>query len=500
MSTTDEPPGDDQRAVFENTVLDRLRTIFDANPWIVTTEMIQGSANLATIVQALTDQPVLAVGAANGVGRPPENVKTLVLGMEPSDEPTVTMRRGQVLLADPPAEFQATVDRWDPTGSARAIAGTTDVSGVRMGRPTFGARREAWRALEDKLAIEAVWAAAGIPVAPSRQVSVADRDGLLVACRELAGEGGTVVAGDNRSGWHGGGAGTFWAPDEAAVHRLLDAPDALGRFDRVRVMPFLEGVPCSIHGMVVPDGGGDRAVVTFRPCEMLVLRDLATHGFVYSRSATYWDPPAVDRQQMKATAEAIGRELTDQVDFRGVFTVDGVLTNDGFAPTEVNPRYGAALPARHPTIDGQALSLFLLNLAVVEGLLDDLDLRPIGPIATSELDRARRGVAFVHTEVVPQDERRAVVVGDGSGELDVVETTGDPDRHAELARLDGDHPALLVSVEFGSAAASSGLAAVEFLSAPVGPPLGPVLVEVARALDRAWGVGVGDLQAARSVR
>ena len=28
----------------------------------------------------------------------------------------------------------------------------------------------------------------------------------------------------------------------------------LTRCDRVRVMPFLDGVPCSIHGLVLPDG------------------------------------------------------------------------------------------------------------------------------------------------------------------------------------------------------------------------------------------------------
>ena len=51
-------------------------------------------------------------------------------------------------------------------------------------------------------------------------------------------------------------------------------------------MPFLDGVPCSIHGMVLPDG-----TAVFRPVEIAILRDVARRRFVYGGLSTYWDPP-----------------------------------------------------------------------------------------------------------------------------------------------------------------------------------------------------------------
>lgn len=55
------------------------------------------------------------------------------------------------------------------------------------------------------------------------------------------------------------------------------------RCDQVRVMPFLEGIPCSIHGIVLPDG-----VLAVRPCEMVVLRRPGEATFHYAQAATFW--------------------------------------------------------------------------------------------------------------------------------------------------------------------------------------------------------------------
>ena len=49
------------------------------------------------------------------------------------------------------------------------------------------------------------------------------------------------------------------------------------------------------------------------------------------------------REQMRAIARRAGERLRAEVDYRGAFTVDGVLTGDGFLPTELNPRNGAGL-------------------------------------------------------------------------------------------------------------------------------------------------------------
>ena len=82
-------------------------------------------------------------------------------------------------------------------------------------------------------------------------------------------------------------------------------------------MPFLEGIPCSIHGVV------------FHP----------------------------DRR--------VGAGLRERVGYRGAFTVDGVLAAQGFLPTELNPRLGAGLSTM--TRDLPGLPVGLLDRVLIEG-------------------------------------------------------------------------------------------------------------------------------------
>ena len=136
--------------------------------------------------------------------------------------------------------------------------------------------------------------------------------------------------------------------------------------DRVRVMPFLEGLPCSIHGWVFDDH-----VATFQPVEMVTLRDAATARLVYAGAATSWRPDDGVVAAMKSVALRTGRRLREEVDYRGSFTVDGVLTDDGFLPSELNPRYGAGLGVQ---ARATGLPLFLLHGATIDR--PDLDWRP----------------------------------------------------------------------------------------------------------------------------
>ena len=122
-------------------------------------------------------------------------------------------------------------------------------------------------------------------------------------------------------------------------------------------MPFLEGVPCSIHGIVLPDG-----LAVLRPVEMVTLR--RGHEFSYAGCATYWDPDPIAREQMRTVARRAGARLRDEVDFRGTFTVDGVLTSDGFWPTELNPRFGAGIMT---IARGTGIPMVLVNDLIVGG-------------------------------------------------------------------------------------------------------------------------------------
>ena len=101
--------------------------------------------------------------------------------------------------------------------------------------------------------------------------------------------------------------------------------------DRVRIMPFLEGIATSIHGIVLPDG-----VVALRPVEMVTLR--RGHELRYSGCATFWDPPDEVREEMRDVARRVGERLRTEVDFRGAFTHRrrgdvGRVPADGAEPT-----------------------------------------------------------------------------------------------------------------------------------------------------------------------
>ena len=105
--------------------------------------------------------------------------------------------------------------------------------------------------------------------------------------------------------------------------------------DRVRVLPFLDGVPCSIHGFVLPDG-----TAVFRPVEIAILRG-RDRTFTYGGLSTFWDPPSADRDEMRAVARRVGAHLRATQGYLGAFGIDGVLTVDGFRPTELNSRMSA---------------------------------------------------------------------------------------------------------------------------------------------------------------
>lgn len=178
---------------------------------------------------------------------------------------------------------------------------------------------------------EQVWAACGVPSAPHRVVPV-QRAPLLEATEALSGPLGAVWSGDARDGFNGGADFVRWVTDEAAADAALAF--FAERCDHVRVMPFLDGVPCSIHGMVLPDG-----TAAFRPVEIAMLRDHAARTFVYGGLSTFWDPPVADRAEgMRSVAKRVGAHLAAAHGYRGAFGVDGVLTADGFRPTKLNPR------------------------------------------------------------------------------------------------------------------------------------------------------------------
>lgn len=386
--------------------------------------------------------------------------------------PTMTeeLRALDALVRGLPAEARARVDAYDPHREALWYVGPFVDTEPVDGREVAGGRPRTWGALEDKLVADDIWDAVGAPRSPSRVVPVSTPDELDAATRDLDQGHGTVWAADARDGFHGGGEYTRWvvSAEERREARAFFGP----RCDRVRVMPFLEGVPCSIHGLVMPDG-----VAAFRPVELAILR--AGRRFVYGGQGTFWDPPAEDRAAMRELVRRTGEHLRERVGYRGGFGIDGVLTADGFRPTELNPRFSGGLATLARVVDVDLFQLLQTNL--VAGRDPGTTAAAVEAWALPVMDACRTAQPKAVTpRSIVEESVDLPVSWDG-----------------ERLRHDATGP-LTVTVGPGASGAFARTDAAGALQ--VGDRVGPVNAAMMRLLDERFEAGFGPVEPPPDVR
>lgn len=370
---------------------DHVRPLISGKRVFFGADALAGATYLAAALHDLGAAEVGVIYGIEGVGDLPEDVTTFHVPIGEAATIMDGIRSFQTAIRALPPE---TLDRWDPERTALGLGGPFDSDQPIAGRRMFGGRPEAYERLEDKIVAPELWEAAGIEQAPYAIVP-AERSALSKAAAAFDVGQGTVWVADNREGWHGGGDYLRW------IQGPLDAPsvdDAAAFFaahaDRVRIMPFLDGLPCSIHGMVI----GDR-VLAFRPVEMVILRKPAESSLLYAGLATVWDPLPDDRNSMRDAARSVGEVLSDRVGYRGAFGIDGVMTVDGFRPTELNPRLTGGLGIQVSGLDG--IHLGLVNRMVAAGIAPDIDWTAFENAVVDAADTRRSARSIMSFQTAP---------------------------------------------------------------------------------------------------
>lgn len=336
------------------TLRTRLEEVYGSGKWIIAAQAAVSAGPMHKIISEWGSDPLL-VAAHEGTGElPPGDIHYTRSGGNTIVE---SIREFFAAVEHPRPEVQAAVDTFDPDGTARVLAEPFATARTMLGRPTFGVRRAQWSAWEDKMRVDRLWDELGIAHAPYRIVSLPEAP---KAARDVETDLGTVWVADNSRGWHGGGEYVKWVSGPAAYEEVVGWFE--GRAQRVRVMPFLEGLPASIHGWVTNSG-----VAVFLPVEILMLRPSDRSGFVYAGVSTLWSAPEQATDVMRDIARRVGEALSKSDAYRGPFGIDGILTADGFRPTELNPRMSAGAGVQLGAVD---LPLGLLMRCEIEGLVE----------------------------------------------------------------------------------------------------------------------------------
>ena len=460
---------------FIDECTDRARALFAGRSVVIAGFPLAGATRVVRFARDLGAARVLVVATGIGTGPLPEpdDAESVVVTVDAPDM-IGEIRATEQILASPPPEFLTALDRFDPNRDALVLIAAVEAANRLGDRPAYGPRRPEWVALEDKTTCDALFDSARVPRPPNRIVP-ADHTALRSAAAALDAGSGTIWAGDAREGFNGGGTFVRWVRGDD------DGAEAAAYFaehcDCVRVAPFVDGISCSVHGFVTDDG-----VAVFRPVELVNLRRPTGDRFQYAGCATFWDPAPADREAMRAAARRLGERLRESVDYRGCFTLDGIMGADGFVATECNPRWGAGLGYLRVALP--ELPFDALQYLAAAGDAAWLRAADLEAVVTDAGDRVRWGGGWTGISTRVDETRSEPVVHEASG--------------FRAARAEEPADAI-VTIGPG---ATGGFLRIELDRdrTPAGPSVGPRVVDAFAFADAAHGAGIGELTAPAAAR
>jgi hypothetical protein len=445
-----------------------LAAFHGGRKWILVPDAAAAATSTVDQLREWGSGPIMIVTAVEGVGDLP-TVDVICYTRAVGDTQMTGIRAAIRAIEQPSDDILSAVDEFDPDNSAMVLGAGFSRSSVLVGRPVYGARPEAWGALEDKMIIDQLLDDAGVSRAPSAIVPVADAP---AAAADLASDLGTVWVADNHEGWHGGGEYVRW------IRSRADVAPAVEWFDehaaRVRVMPFLDGIPCSIHGFSTHDG-----VAVFLPVEMVILRRVDRPEFVYAQAANFWNPPAVIRDEMRDAARQLGILLKERYGYLGGYGIDGVCTPGGFLPTELNPRLSRG---HHLHTLASDIPLGIMELMQLEGDLEISSAQLEAGVLAAALESRRGGMLL---PLGGHEEPREIGIRFIDGRAVAVDPEGVTDATMRIG------PALMGSIV---------IVTYEPDRTPVGPSVGPRSVAAIDLAREMWDLDIPAVTPAPDLR
>jgi hypothetical protein len=193
---------------------------------------------------------------------------------------------------------------------------------------------------------------------------------------------------------------------------------------------------------------------------------------------TTWDPPPADREAMRESARRVGAHLQRAHGYRGAFGIDGVLTADGFRPTELNARMSAGATA---VCDVDRRFFSFLQAALLAGV--DTGLRAADVEAlVPEMDAHRTGKVVAFAEGTTLEHEDAYPVAwDGASFSRAERETG------SLLSVGGTPSGLFAKVDPCSAVVP-------------GQRIAPVNAALLAYVDATYGSSFGAMEPAPDVR
>jgi hypothetical protein len=441
----------------------QIAELHQGRKWILTPDVAAAAGPMVEQLKEWGVDGIMLIAGIEGVGEVPD-VDSIHYTGTSGDTIMQGIRAFVQSIDEPSSRLQAAIDRFDPRGEAMVLGIGFSRQDNIGGRPVYGPIQGSWRDLEDKMVVDELWNAAGVPHAPARVVPVASAPS---AASQVEGELGTVWVADNKEGWHGGGEYARWVRGPEHVQPAVDwfAEHA----DEVRVMPFLDGLPCSIHGFVTGNG-----VAVFNPVELLIYRRTDRPTFFYAQGGNFWTPPDTIRIEMRAAAKVIGALLHDRHGYLGAFGIDGICTAEGFRPTELNPRISLGHGVHSRAAD---LPLGSMQRMILAGDMD-IDARDLEETILDAATTRRGGAMFELENEAPEHKTDFVIV----------------DGRASPVNDDDPNDGTMLT----GPAAFRSLLIIQFDSdrTPVGPSLAPRALAVLDLARDLWNVSVPDLQPA----